>query len=172
MELFILSYSVHSLSLFPQQSWARDDSRVIEVLMILSGSNSALVGSISTSALTYLPQQLWAGQVVANRGAGTWDIPQHLGWDCRAEFWLWVEVSLWKTSYLHVLGAFLALSRELTGLEDTMCWCVTQHCKFIRSLFHKELQKIEQRYRNTWWSTLEVSFCDRKNNLLAVERIF
>lgn len=111
--------SVHSLSMFSKQSWARDDSRVVEVLMILSGSNSALLLLPLLSPV--LLSSSGAGQVVANRGAGTWDVPQHHLMGCQAEFWFWVEVALWKTSDLRVLGAFLSLSRKLTHLKDTLC---------------------------------------------------
>lgn len=111
MELFILSYCVHCLSLSSQQSWARKDSRIIEVLMILSDSNSALGGSIATSAVTCSPQQLWGRVGCSQQRCWNLRCPPALGMGCQAEFLLWVKVALWKTLDLHVLGDFGTVKR-------------------------------------------------------------
>lgn len=94
MELFTLIYSVHGFSRFSQQSWARNNSRIIEVLRILSGSNSSSVGSIVTSTVTCPPQQLWGRADCSQQRCWTMGCPQALGMGCRAEFWFWVKVAL------------------------------------------------------------------------------
>lgn len=58
-------HSIHSLYLISQQCWDMGYSRKVEVLFLLSGSKSVLVGSIATLAVTCPPQQLWG------RGGGS-----------------------------------------------------------------------------------------------------
>lgn len=170
MEFFILFYSVYCLFLFSQQSWARKDSRIIEVLMILSSSNSALVGSIATSAVTCFPQQLWGRVDCSQQRCCNMRCPPALGMGCWAEFLFWVKAALWKTLYLHVLGDFGTIKRTNWSRGHTVL--VGNLAPWVYwSLFHKEEQKVDQRYKNTWWSKLGISFCDRKNNLLAAEHI-
>lgn len=71
MELLILSYSVHSLSLISQQYWDMGCSRRVEVSFPLSGSKSVLVGSIAALLPPVLLSSSGAGQLVANGVAET-----------------------------------------------------------------------------------------------------